>query len=255
MRKRIRDAPPPAGREPPALPADARNQAPRSYRIWRTPAVWAFYLSFSRRLIPPLRRFAAGTGGFLRLGAPRCGSRARPDASRRRVRFAGYCASVTGAERRRRQATNGSDSFKFRAAARTGSGAVAAAPRCGSRARRFASRRRVRFAGNYASVTPDERGAPTPASDQRERFLQVPRGSANRDPRRRGRERLPQFRAAARTGSRAAAGAVAAGILGRLSGLRGVDEIAFGGILSRNERRSVADSINQTCSGVAGSVP
>ena len=66
-----------------------------------------------------LRRFAAGTGGFLRLGAPRCGSRARPDATRRRVRLAGYYAAVIpavngrlrpmGAERRRRQATNGSD--------------------------------------------------------------------------------------------------------------------------------------------------
>ena len=39
-------------------------------------------------------RFAAGTGGFLRLGAPRCGSRARPDALRRRVRLAGYCAEL-----------------------------------------------------------------------------------------------------------------------------------------------------------------
>ena len=152
MRKRIRDAPPPAGREPPALPADARNQAPRSYRIWRTPAVWAFYLSFSRRLIPPLRRFAAGTGGFLRLGAPRCGSRARPDASRRRVRFAGYCASVTGAERRRRQATNGSD---YRSSAR--------------------------------------QREPGPAPSRAGAITAVPRGSANRVPRRRGRRRRRHF--------------------------------------------------------------
>ena len=61
-------------------------------------------------------------------------------------------------------------------------------------------------------LRPFGRGAPTAASDQRERLLQfragarnarpartaVPRGSANRVPRRRGRERLPQFRAAAR---------------------------------------------------------
>ena len=35
-----------------------------------------------------LRAFGAGTGGFLRLGAPRCGSRARRLALRRLVRFA-----------------------------------------------------------------------------------------------------------------------------------------------------------------------
>ena len=99
------------------------------------------------------------------------------------------------------------------------------------------------------------RGAQTKASDQRERLPQF-RAAARIGTRAvAGGSDLFKFRAAARTGTRAAAGAVAGGILGRLSGLRGVDEIAFGGILSRNERRSVADSINQTCSGVAGSVP
>ena len=50
-----------------------------------------------RRPIRSLRRFAAGTGGFLRLGAPRCGARARPNALRRRVRAAEYCAAVKSA--------------------------------------------------------------------------------------------------------------------------------------------------------------
>ena len=39
-----------------------------------------------------LRAFGAGTGGFLRLGAPRCGARARHYALRRLVRRAGSCA-------------------------------------------------------------------------------------------------------------------------------------------------------------------
>ena len=90
-------------------------------------------------LAPPyslLRRFAAGTGGFLRLGAPRCGSRARPDALRRRVRFAGYCALVRPAvgpvaPNGRGAPKKASDQRErlpqFRAGARTGSGAVAAA--------------------------------------------------------------------------------------------------------------------------------
>ena len=40
-------------------------------------------------LCPFLRRVCGGTGGFLRLGAPRCGARARPYAAERRVRRVG----------------------------------------------------------------------------------------------------------------------------------------------------------------------
>ena len=134
-RKRIRAAPRPKGGEPPPTAADARVNGAAIIPYLAN----ANYLSVLFSVFAPpcflLRRFASGTGGFLRLGAPRCGSRARPGALRRRVRFAGYCATVIpavsgrlwpmGAERRRRQATNGSDSFKFRAVARTGSRAVA----------------------------------------------------------------------------------------------------------------------------------
>ena len=49
----------------------------------------ARFWGFERRLIRFLRRVRGGTGGFLRLGAPRCGARARPYAAERRVRLVG----------------------------------------------------------------------------------------------------------------------------------------------------------------------
>ncbi len=134
-------ATPPEGREPPATPADARVNGAAIIPYLAN----ANYLSVLFSIFAPpcflLRRFAAGTGGFLRLGAPRCGSRARPNALRRRVRLAVYCASVIpavsgrlwpmGAERRRRQATNGSD---YRSSARQREMPVRQGPRTGSRA-------------------------------------------------------------------------------------------------------------------------
>ena len=97
-RKRTRIAPRPQGGEPPPMAADARNEAPRYYRIWERSPSGVLLVVFATPY-SLLRRFAAGTGRFVRLGASRCEARARPCASRRHVRLAGYCASVRPAFR------------------------------------------------------------------------------------------------------------------------------------------------------------
>ncbi len=61
---------------------------------YKNPPVFTAVLAPSDSIFAPLR---GGTGRFIRLGAPRCGARARSRAARRRVRCAGYCASVKSA--------------------------------------------------------------------------------------------------------------------------------------------------------------
>ena len=68
-----------------------------------------------------------GTGGFLRLGAARCAARARRSATGRLVRFADPCSG--SAERRPLASDQRERLPQFRAGARTGSRAVAAAER------------------------------------------------------------------------------------------------------------------------------